>query len=348
MLVAGAAITLSACSFTDHANDYQHSQTNAKTLEAPEGSIASEDVLVIPNEHQVDDLTTKQEFVAPRAPFLFHSMARVSLMEKEDRIVFSIPTSKENAHQLVAQFLENNFGEEIELSSNTPDLLETAPYAAQKQGKWRALWSQITRVYPEKTVFKFRFDESDGLTQVVMQIRQVQEGEAEGLWQSPSKINSTYALAINLWGKVGRSLNETSAFLSERHKEQLPSPIWVNEKGHFAAYLGQNITQTEVEQRIQNAGLYLMSEQPNSLASVPEDKIAKIGDVVDFDIPVGQGKKQTLFKVYRRDLDDVPWQERVYSYRVETQKAGDFLVIDTSDTENPILTSYFFAKQFIK
>ncbi|MFT6656751.1 MAG: ribosomal protein S6, partial [Marinomonas primoryensis] len=58
-------------------------------------------------------------------------------------------------------------------------------------------------------------------------------------------------------------------------------------------------------------------------------------------------EKQKLFNVYRRNLDDVSWEEREYPYKITHQKAGDFLVIDVSATDYPEVTSFHLVQRFV-
>lgn len=349
ILITTSSVLLSGCSsfLTDHADDYQNEIQHPNELVTPEGSAPLSNALIIPNEDRVADLTEKQPFVAPRAPFLYQSMAKIDMREAPQAISYIFPADIKQAQKIIEDFVISLHSDENMLANKSDNRLTTTPIPLVEQGKWRALWSKITRVYPSKTEFAFDFSRQDnGHTLVTMQMRQINQDDEAGEWLSPAEDLNTYAIAVKLWGTIGRKLDQSSAYLSDRKKQPEPSPVWVNSEGMFAAYLGQNVTQQQVEEKIKDAGLFLMSDA-NQLAAVAEQDIARIGDVVALEIPVGNGKTQKLFNVRRRDLDDVSWQERVYAYHVERQATGDFLVIDVSATQHPQLTSYYFAKKFI-
>lgn len=348
--LASTGLLLTGCSsfLTDHADDYQDGVDQNTALIAPEGSAPLEDSLVIPNEGAVADLQEKKEFVAPRAPFLYQSMAKVVMTEKQDAVEYVFPADVRQSKKIIEDFVSSFNDSPTPLVTDTDTRITTTPAPLVEQGRWRSLWSQITRVYPSKTEFSFDLQPLENASTLVkMQMREVSEEGEIGEWVSPTTDLNTYGMAIRLWGTIGRKLDQNSAYLSESKKQAEPSPIWINGSGMFAAYLGKKVSAEQIEQKIQQAGLYLSSEA-NQLAVVPEDEIARVGDVIPLEIPVGKGKTQKLFNVKRRDLDDVSWDKRTYPYKIERQAAGDFLVIDVSATENQQLTSYFFAKKFLK
>ncbi|MEO9964308.1 MAG: hypothetical protein ABJF11_00880, partial [Reichenbachiella sp.] len=296
----------------------------------------------------VADLQQKTEFVAPRAPFLYQSMAKVVMTEKQDAVEYVFPADVRQSKKIIEDFMSSFDVSEAPLATDTDSRIVTTPIPLVEQGRWRSLWSKITRVYPSKTAFSFvLLPQENASTLVKMQMREVSEEGQVGEWVSPATDLNTYGMAIKLWGTIGRKLDQNSAYLSESNKQVDPSPIWINGSGMFAAYLGKKVTAKQAQQKILDAGLYLIGEG-NQLAVVPEDEIARVGDVVALEVPVGKGKTQKLFNVYRRNLDDVTWEERIYPYKIERQAAGDFLVIDVSVAKNQQLTSYFFAKKFLK
>ncbi|MGR0279719.1 hypothetical protein ACUM5Y_11820 [Marinomonas dokdonensis] len=348
--IASTGLLLTGCSsfLTDHADDYQNGVEHSETLVAPDGSSPLEDKLVIPNEDAVADLQEKKEFVAPRAPFLYQSMAKVVMMEKEASVDYVFPADIRQSKKIVEDFSVSFINEEGIVESNSDNRVTTIPTLLTQQSWWRSTWSKITRVYPDKREFSFDIlPQDNGSTLVRMQTREVSQDDNANDWVSPAEDPNSYALAVKLWGTIGRKLDQNSSYLSDRKKQPEPSPVWINGAGMFAAYLGKKVSLEQVNQKISNAGLYLIGEN-NQLSAVAEDDIARVGDIVALEIPVGNGKTQKLFNVRRRDLDNVSWEERVYPYKVERQAAGDFLVIDVSATENPQLTSYFFAKKFLK
>ncbi|MEP2618797.1 MAG: hypothetical protein ABJH25_12265, partial [Marinomonas sp.] len=157
----------------------------------------------------------------------------------------------------------------------------------------------------------------------------------------------TYTIAVRLWGTIGRQLNQSSAYLSNRG-DASDFPVWVNHRGIFAVRLNKNLSAAELEAQLQTAGFYIMPDAESKIAPVKPEEVARIGDIVDFSIPTGDGEKQKLFNVYRRDLDDVTWDKREYSYEITHQKSGDFLVIDVSSMDFPEVTSFHLVQRFLK
>jgi len=349
LLGAGSlALLLSGCSifFTDHSDDYQDEKPIVSTLEIPQGSASSKDALVIPNEKNIANLDESKPFVTPRAPFVFYPMVAVGVAEQDDSIEFSVPASKEKSKRIVADFLTALHGAGTPVASQTDTQIISVPFDFHPQGWWASLWSSITRVHPAQTAFSFRFSESEGKTRLSVQFRDEQKDADPSDWMSPVQNDDAYSVAVRLWGTIGRQLNQSSAYLSNRG-DSASFPVWVDHKGIYAIRLGNNVSASEFETILSAAGIYLIPDSDHLLSPVPPEDVARIGDVVDFNIPVGNGEKQKLFNVYRRNLDDVSWEEREYTYKITHQKAGDFLVIDVSAMESPEVTSFHLAQRFV-
>ncbi|PYF84766.1 hypothetical protein DFP75_101805 [Marinomonas alcarazii] len=343
---SSVAFLLSGCStfFTDHSDDYQKESTATTPIVMPDGSQPAKDVLVIPNENTIADLEGVTPYETPRAPFIFYPMVGVDVIEKPDAIQFSIPANSSQSKRIVTDFLTALHGAGSPIASQTENQIVSVPFDFDPQGWWGSLWSSITRVYPATPAFSFTFNEVEGKTLLSVQYREEQKGVEAGNWMSPVKSQDAYSVAVRLWGTIGRQLNQTSAYLSNRGSETT-FPIWVDHRGIFAIYLGKNSSASEIEAKLNAAGLYLIPDQDNMLAPVPAEEVARIGDVVDFNIP---GSEQKLFKVYRRNLDDVSWEKREYPYQISRQKAGDFLVIDVSAMDSPEVTSFHLVQRFLK
>lgn len=344
-------VVLSGCSlfFTDHSDDYQDVTKTHSTLEAPEGSTPSKDVLVIPNEDAISDLTPVKPFVTPRAPFIFHPMVAVGVAEKDDAIEFSVPANKTQTKRIVSDFLTALYGAGESIASQTDDQITSVAFDFDPQGWWASLWSDITRVHPAKTTFAFGFTESEGNTLVKVQFRDEVQDTDPGPWMTPVKNSDAYTIAVRLWGTLGRQLNQSSAYLSNRD-DASSYPVWIDHQGFYAIHLNDAST-SGLKATLNAAGIYLVPGSDNLLAPVLPEKIARIGDVIDFTIPTGNGEKQKLFNVRRRNLDDVSWDLREYSYKITQQKAGKFLYIDVSSveqSEGPEVVSFHLAQRFIK
>ncbi|ETX11713.1 hypothetical protein MUS1_07140 [Marinomonas ushuaiensis DSM 15871] len=348
--VGSLAVLLSGCSlfFTDHSDDYQDVAKTHSSLESPEGSTPSKDALVIPNEDAIADLVPAKPFVTPRAPFIFHPMVAVGVVEKEDAIEFSVPTNKDQAKRVVTDFLTALYGEGKSIASQTDDQITSIAFDFHPQGWWASLYSKITRLYPAKTVFAFSFTESEDKTLVRIQFRdEVQDAEV-GPWMTPVENSDAHTIAVRLWGTFGRQLNQSSAYLSNQN-DASSYPIWVDHHGLYGIRLN-DASQSGLETTLNAAGIYLVPGADNVLAPVSPEKIARVGDVIDFSIPTGSGETQKLFNVRRRNLDDVSWDLREYSYKITEQKAGKFLMIDVSSVEqpeDPEVVSFHFAQRFL-
>jgi hypothetical protein len=343
------SLLLSGCSlfYTDHSSDYQNEKAVASSLKTPEGSTPSKDILVIPNEESIADLESVQSFETPRAQFIYYPMVAVGVTEKDNAIQLSVPTNKEQTKRIVTDFLAALYGAGESVRSQTEDEITSVSFDFHPQGWWASLWSDITRLHPPKTVFLFKFTEVEGKTLVDVQFRDEQEGLEPTEWMSPVKDDDAHTIAVRLWGTVGRQLNQSSAYLSSLG-DAPDFPVWVNHRGIYAVRLGNKVSPSDIEAKLNAAGVYIMPDAENMLAPVKSEDIARIGDVIDFTIPTGNGEKQKLFNVYRRDLDDVNWDKREYSYKITHQKAGDFLVIDVSSMDYPEVTSFHLVQRFIK
>lgn len=349
LMAAGSiAFTLSGCSmfFTDSSNDYQKESAVVSTLEAPAGSVPSKDVLTIPNENVIADLDEAKPFVNPRAPFIFYPMVKVDVEEASDSVELVMSANTILAKRIVTDFLTAIHGAGSAITEQTDTRITTVPFDFHPQGYWAALWSDITRVHPAKTAFQFDFSEHDGKTVVAVQYREEVKNLEPGDWMSPTNNQEAYAVVARLWGTIGRQLNQSSAYLSNRD-DSTPFPIWVDHQGHFSLFLGKDVPSADVESHLNAAGFYFMPNAEQMIAPVPNESVERVGDVISFDVPNGTGGSTKLFNVRRRNLDDVSWDKREYSYKITHQKAGDFLVIDVSSMEFPELTSFLLAQRFV-
>lgn len=349
MTFSALTVFLSGCGlfYTDTSSEYQNTKLSTKKLQLPTGSVVAKDIMVIPNEDVIADLGEKSKsYTLPRTPFLFYPMVSVPYLEKDSAIELLIPANEVESKRIVADHLSSIYGEGDVIASQTEHKFITTQLSLKKQGKLAAIWSSITRLYPEKTVLSFEFAEAEQSTKVAIQFRHEKRDEEPTEWMSPATNPDVHSIVARLWGKVGRKIDESSAYLSTLDKTT-DFPIWINHNGEYGIRLGKGIADDVVEAKILSAGLYLMANTESTLSPVPEEKVARIGDVVDFSIPVGSGKTQKLFNVYRRDLDDVEWQAREYLYEIQRQENGDFLVIDTSAAQHSEVVSFLLAQRFI-
>ncbi|MGO2234051.1 hypothetical protein B6N13_14990 [Marinomonas sp. UCMA 3892] len=342
-------ILLSGCSvfFTDHSDDYQEEKPVTSTLELPAGSMPVSDALVIPNEKNIANLDGKTAYTTPRAPFVFYPMVAVATEERDDAIEFSVPADIAQVKRIVADFLTALHGDGTSIASQSDSQIISVPFDFHPQGWWASLWSDITRIHPAQTAFSFRFHEQEeGKTLVTVQFRDEQQDVEPGNWMSPVQNDDAYSVAVRLWGTMGRQLNQSSAYLSNRG-DVASFPIWVDHHGLFAIHLGNNVSPSDLETKLNAAGIYLIPGSDQLLAPVPPEDVARVGDVVDLTLPLVDSDKIKSLKTIRRNLDDVSWEEREYTYKITHQKAGDFLVIDVSSMDSPEVVSYHLAQRFV-
>lgn len=348
MGVSSITFLLAGCStfFTDHSNDYQLEKPVTSKLEVPAGSTPTKDVLVIPNEKVIADLDGKAAYTTPRAPFIFYPMVAINFEEKDDSVTLAVPANVTQSKRVVTDFLTALYGEGESIASQTEDQIISVPFDFHPQGWLASLWSNITRLHPAKTSFLFSFKEAENKTLVTVQFRdEIQDVEPSD-WMSPVQNDDAYKVAVRLWGTMGRQLNQASAYLSNLG-ETTSFPIWVDHQGIFAVYLGKNASKTDLETKLNSAGIYLIPGDKQLLAPVPPEDVARIGDVIDLTLPLMGSVKAESLKTKRRNLDDVSWEEREYPYTISHQKAGDFLVIDVSALDSPEVVSFHLVQRFI-
>ncbi|UTW01389.1 hypothetical protein KDW99_09735 [Marinomonas rhizomae] len=348
MGASSLTLLLSGCStfFTDHSDDYQQEKPVTSSLEVPSGSAPLSNALVIPNEKAIANLEGTTPYTTPRAPFVYYPMVAINVEEQDDAVELNVPASMTQSKRIVTDFLTALHGDGVSIASQTDDRIISVPFDFHPQGWWASLWSNITRLHPAQPAFSFRFKEMEGKTLVTVQFRDEQQDVEPGDWMSPVQNDDAYAVAVRLWGAMGRQLNQSSAYLSNRG-DATSFPIWVDHHGLFAIHLGENVSQAEIEAKLSAAGIYLMPGEKQLLAPVPPEDVARVGDVIDLNLPLVSKEQTKSLKTIRRDLDDVSWEERQYPYKITRQKAGEFLVIDVSGMDSPEVTSFHLAQRFV-
>ncbi|MCW4631755.1 hypothetical protein [Marinomonas rhodophyticola] len=178
-------------------------------------------------------------------------------MEQDDAFELSVPANMEQSKRIVADFLTALNGAGDPIASQTQDHIISIPFDFHPQGWWASLWSKITRLHPAQTAFSFRFSESGEKTLVSVQFRNVQQDVEPSDWMSPVQNNDAYSVAVRLWGTIGRQLNQSSAYLSNRN-DASPFPVWVDHQGVYAIYLGNKVSQADIEAKLNAADIYLI------------------------------------------------------------------------------------------
>ncbi|WP_067100590.1 hypothetical protein [Marinomonas atlantica] len=340
-----SVVTLSGCSnvVTDHGLDYQDARSSEVELKLPPGRHDVTDKLIIPNEDRIANLDAKGEFEAPRAPKPYLPMAYVSMVLGQYDVTFEIPTNLSQSKLLLSNYFASFSGKTVVFNQVSETELVSAPIQFKEQGTLSKLWNSITRLEPEKYRLTIDFVPRKNATEARIQLIKISE-------QGESLVDLTLDEAsasqmVDAWSHISKDLTTETALLSKQgQKPVLKSRIWTNQDGKLALFLGKEADLASLNNYIRNtSGVHITSETPPELSLVPQDKLARVGDIVDFKVPlgpIGTNEEVVLFKVRRRNLDDVSWTERSYPYDLKRQQEGYFLTIDAGATETPTLTTY--------
>lgn len=341
-----SAVLLSGCSnlVTDHGLDYQSARSSDVELQLPAGRHDISDKMIIPNEDRVATLEVTGEFETPRAPKPFESMTHVPMVIGQYDVTLQIPASLAQSQTLVTNYFSSFSGEAVVFRSNTGTELVSEPLQFEGQSGLGKLWSSVTRLKPTQYRLTVNFEPTRTQTTTKIQLVAI---DAEGAEQAVDLTldEQSASQMIEAWSHISKELTIETALLSSQGREPVrDSRIWTNREGKLALYLGQRADQVTVENLIRDtAGLHITSEEPKELALVPQEQLARVGDIIDFKVPLGalsEDEEVILFKVRRRNLDDVEWTERSYPYQLIRQREGYFLTVDASATDHPALTSY--------
>lgn len=341
-----SAVLLSGCSnlVTDHGLDYQTARSSDVELQLPAGRHDVSDKMIIPNEDRITALQATGEFETPRAPKPYESMADVSLAIGQYQATLTIPVGLAQAKRLVTDYFSSFSGEAVVFRSNSDTELVSEPLQFESQSGIGKLWSSITRLKPTQYRLTVDFEPIGSQTTAAIQLVAIEpEGEEHAVDLTLDEASASQM--VEVWTHISKELTVETALLSNQGRQPVQkSRIWTNREGKLALYLGQQVDAASVEHYIRNtAGLHITNEDPKELALVPQDQLARVGDIIDFKVPLGvlaENEEVILFKVRRRNLDDVEWTERSYPYQLIRQREGYFLTVDASATDNPALTSY--------
>lgn len=341
-----SAVLLTGCSniVTDHGLDYQSARNSEVELKLPEGRYDISDKMIIPNEDRVATLQASGDFEAPRAPKPYESMTYVPMIIGQYDVTMQIPASLAQTKKLLTDYFSSFSGEAVVFHDADVNELVSERLQFKSQSGLGKLWSSITRLKPKQYRLTLNFEPSRTNTVAKIQLVAIQADNSEKAVDLTLDEASASQM-VDAWSYIAKELTVETALLSNQGREPVQkSQIWTNREGKLALYLGNFADEASVDNFIRNAsGLHITSEEPKELALVPQDKLARVGDIVDFKVPLGALAEQEeviLFKVRRRNLDDVEWTERSYPYQLIRQREGYFLTVDTSATENPTLTSY--------
>lgn len=349
-LSAALCLVLAGCGsssfINDHREDYKMVKANEQVLKYPDGSLQPVDKLYIPNENRVanlDDLSMPQ---IPSPPALYHALRPINISSMEDHYQLVVPANQSITENMLTNFLTGLYGDGNPVRSNVDGSIETQRFTISSESKLASLWRSITRLPSDGIAFKFALSGNPVSTKVDIRYRKESSDGVSSEWKNPSESQFAETVVVRLWSVLGKQLSDNTAFLSSQFATNT-TPLWVDHKGQFVLRLNDS-TQT-VESLFSSAGLYLLSVNPNQVSLKPEDELPKIGDIVDLRIPFVDQDESTpsLIKGRRRNLDNIDWDEKIYTFRVDTNTLGKFLIIDFSDVDYPELRSYQVMSRFI-
>lgn len=349
LVMAGSlasVVLLSGCSnlVTDHGLDYQSARSSDVELQLPAGRHDVIDKMIIPNEDRVATLQPTGEFEAPRAPKPYESMTHVPMVIGQYDVTLQIPASLAQSKKLLTDYFSSFSGEAVVFHNNSETELVSEPLQFEGQSGLGKLWTSVTRLKPTQYRLTLNFEPTRTQTTTKIQLVAINaEGDEQAVDLTLDEASA--GQMVDAWSHISKELTVETALLSNQGREPVrESRIWTNRENKLALFLGNFADQASVDNFIRNtAGLHITNEEPKELALVPQDQLARVGDIIDFKVPLGalaEKEEVILFKVRRRNLDDVEWTERSYPYQLIRQREGYFLTVDASATDNPTLTSY--------
>lgn len=344
----------SACSMLDKSDDYQLSRSNDTQLVVPQGSVAAQDSLVIPHESKISDITEKTEFVIPEIPDSYEPLAHLPVSWEGDLMWIETPLNQDAAKVVVKNFLASLYGEGNPIDVSTDDEIISVPVGDKDQNTLLKLYYNVTRLYPDRTVYRFPLVKGEKGTKIGFQYQVLttdqNDVESYGDWQRPDASEEDYAVALQLLSAISRESLDTGSIANSHKAIQAHSPaIWLSNDGRFVLKLDANVDKSAVADMVESSELYLISRDPLELAFVTEGEVAKVGDLKPIILPgVGGGKDILLFNMKRRNLKSADWNKRVYPVDLVQRTEGLFVEVDASAADYPDVVSYRIMSALIK
>lgn len=348
-LAAAIAVTISVtgCSLIDDKADvYKESQANEASLVVPEGSVTARDRFVIPNEDKILATSIAPDLSIPTKaiPDSFSPLADLTVTWEDDILWIETPLESETLGAVVKNFLVSIYGEGDPIAVNTENEIISAPVGDKDVGSLLKFYYSITRLYPDRT--EYRFELVDGVkgTKVGMQHRIVSTDKNSdvtyGDWLSLESSDQEYDLGLQFISAVSREALAHDKELAASTRSQ--TNIWVTSEGDYVLKLDDSLKKADVAALIEQSDLYLISRNPLELAFVTEGEITKVGDIKPLKLPskTEGGEDVVLLNLRYRNLDGVSWQKRVYPVDLIQKPEGLFIDADTSATEQPNVVSY--------
>ncbi|MGB0944098.1 MAG: hypothetical protein ACPGUE_16940 [Marinomonas sp.] len=348
-LAAAVAITITVtgCSLIDDKADvYQQSQANNAELIVPQGSVTARDRFVIPNEDKISDTPLAPDLSIPTKaiPDSFSPLADLDISWQEDILWINTPLESETLGAVIKNFLVSIHGEGDPIAVNTETEIISAPIGDQDIGTLLKFYYNITRLYPDRTEYRFELVADAKGTKVGMQHRLVSTDKNNdityGDWLNPESSDQEYDLGLQFITAISREVLAQDELLSATSRVQ-PN-IWVTSEGNYVFKLDELFVKADVASFIEQSELFLISRNPLELAFVTKGEITKVGDIKPLKLPskTEGGEDIVLLNLRYRNLDGVSWQKRVYPVDLVQRAEGLFLEADTSATEQPEVVSY--------
>ncbi|WP_438465600.1 hypothetical protein [Marinomonas sp. PE14-40] len=339
-LVAGCSL------IDDKADAYQQSQTNDAQLIVPEGSVTARDRFVIPNEDKISITSVAPDLSIPTKaiPDSFSPLADLAVTWEDDILWIDTPLESETLGAVIKNFLVSIYGEGDPVAVNTDAEIISAPVGDQDVGSLLKFYYSITRLYPDRTEYRFELVADAKGTKVGMQYRVVSTDKNSdvtyGDWLGPESSDQEYELGLQFISAVSReALAQDEEFSASTRSK---TNIWVTSEGDYVLKLDDSLVKADVAAFIEQSDLYLISRNPLELAFVTEGEITKVGDIKPLKLPskTEGGEDIVLLNLRYRNLDGVSWQKRVYPVDLIQKPEGLFIDADTSATELPNVVSY--------
>lgn len=339
-------VSMTACSLIDDKADvYQLSQSNTTELVVPQGSVTAKDSLVIPNEDKISDLSESVILASPSdaIPDSIAPIANLMVNSQDDIMWIETPLENDVLRVVIKNFLVSIYGEGDPIEVNSELEVISVPMGDQDIGSLLKLYYNITRLYPDRTEYRFELDDGLNGTKVGFQHRIVSQDQNKNVesseWLSPDATDEGYTLALQFISAISReSLAQKTGVNLSADKLK----IWVTSEGQYALKLNDFANESDLTKLIEQSELNIISRDPLELAFVTEGEVAKIGDLRRINLPTKtkDGEDLFMFNMKRRNLDEVDWQQRAYPVDLVQRAEGLFLEADTSATEHPNVVSY--------
>ncbi|OUR85671.1 hypothetical protein A9Q77_00500 [Marinomonas sp. 42_23_T18] len=343
-MVSTVALSMTACSIVDKADDYQLSRSNNTELVVPDGSVVAQDSLVIPNENEISNISDKTEFETPALPESYLPLADLAVSWEDDIMWVETALDIDTSKVVVKNFLSSLYGEGNPIDESTDTSIVSMPIGAQDQGALLSLYYNITRLYPDRTVYQFPLVAHENGTKIGFQHRVVSKDQNKVLsysdWLSPIVTDKDYSVGLQLISAVSRESLEQET--KQNAKVGSSDQVWLSNAGQYVLKMNASSMASDVAILVEQSDLYLISRDPLELAFVTEGEVTKVGDLKPVTLPptTEGGKETLLLNVRYRNLNGVVWQKRVYPVDLVQRAEGLFVEVDTSATEYPDVVSY--------